>query len=182
MQKQTRWKYYIDKEFQNHFIFGFSGILIINALLTIGIVWLVKSNPYSLLPEGASVLVQVDAEKAVGLSKQPDGKYAIDDAGTPFFPLKSGADGRPLHQYNAFDIYLTPVILISLLNILVIIAYSLFFSHRMAGPVHRIKMSLEDYVAGKQVGYIKLRKNDHFSELADLLNKALKLEEKKKNG
>ena len=178
MQKQTRWKYYIDKEFQNHFIFGFSAVLILNAILVVGIVWLLRSNPYSLLPDGAAVLVQVDANKAVGLAVSGEGKVSLDDNGTPYFPLKE-IPGKPPRQYNAFDLYLEPIITVSILNLFVIIGFSLFFSHRMAGPIHRIKMTLEGYVANKSVTSIRLRKKDHFSEVAELLNKALKLEDKK---
>ncbi|MCE9501240.1 MAG: hypothetical protein K8R21_12205 [Leptospira sp.] len=178
MQKQTRWKYYIDKEFQNHFIFGFSAVLILNAILVVGIVWLLRSNPYSLLPDGASVLVQVDANKAVGLSVSGDGKVILDETGTPYFPLRE-IPGKPPRQYNAFDLYIEPILIVSLLNLIVIIGFSLFFSHRMAGPIHRIKVTLEEFVANQKPSSIRLRKKDHFSEVADLLNKALKLEDRK---
>ena len=65
---KKRWRYYIDRDFQNQFVFKFSMIILFNAIVTLGLLWLVKEKSYSLLPEGASVLVHVDVENALSLS------------------------------------------------------------------------------------------------------------------
>lgn len=44
------------------------------------------------------------------------------------------------------------------------------FSHRLAGPIYRIRQTIKDYKDGKSVKPIVLRKNDEFKDLAEDLN------------
>jgi hypothetical protein len=48
---------------------------------------------------------------------------------------------------------------------------SLIYSHRIAGPIYRIKKSIEALQEGKEIGCIKLRPADEFQDLADVLEK-----------
>lgn len=177
--KKKRWRYYIDKKFQNQFIIKFSLIVLLNMIFTLLMVWLVKEMSYSLLPDNASVLVQVDTQKAVYLSFLSEDKIVLDeDNGKLYFPLKI-EEGKPAKFYNAFDLYLYPILGVSLLNILVISIFSLFFSHKMAGPLYRIKLTLDNFITYKTAHAIKLRKNDFFQDLAEKINQALEL--KKQN-
>jgi hypothetical protein len=48
---------------------------------------------------------------------------------------------------------------------------SLIYSHRIAGPIYRIKKSIEALQEGKEIGCIKLRPADEFHDLADALEK-----------
>ena len=168
---KKRWRYYIDKEFQNEFVFKFSLIIILNAVLTSGLLWLIKEKSYNLLPENASVLVQVDTEKGVPISFQEGTPVIDEDMGILFFPLKVN-ENKPPKLYNAFDLYLIPILATSILNLIVISLFSVFFSHKMAGPVKRIKNTLEAYAKHAPVHPIKLRKGDFFQDLAGLINKA----------
>ncbi len=169
---KKRWRYYIDREFQNQFVFKFSMIIVLSAFLTLGSLWLIKEKSYSLLPENASVLVQVDTEKGVPLSFQ-EGKPSLDEEnGQLFFPLKV-IDGKPPKLYSAFDLYFMPILATSFLNVIIVSLFSIFFSHKMAGPIKRIKNTLEAHNNHKPVNVIKLRKGDFFQDLAELINKAL---------
>lgn len=176
--KKKRWRYYIDKDFQNTFIIRFSLVVIINAVFTLGLLWLVREKSYNLLPHNASVLVQVDPNKAIQLSMIDDQPVLDEDNGKYFFPLKSEEDIPP-KLYNAFDLYLQPIILTSVLNIIVISIFSILFSHKMAGPIRRIKNTLHDYAEGKPIVPIKLRAGDFFKDLAELVNKAIQKKESK---
>lgn len=176
---KKRWRYYIDKRFQNQFILKFSFIILINMLFTLAIVWLVKEKSYNLLPDGASVLVQVDSSRALTLTVK-DAEVTVDEEqGRLFFPLKT-REGEPPKLYNAFDLYFVPILFVSLLNLIMIGVFSLFFSHKMAGPLYRIKLTLETYVLRKSTAPIRLRKGDFFQDLAHLINRALEIKEKEK--
>ena len=48
---------------------------------------------------------------------------------------------------------------------------SLIYSHRIAGPIHRLKKAIEAFQEGRDIGSIKVRPSDEFQDLADSLEK-----------
>jgi hypothetical protein len=50
-----------------------------------------------------------------------------------------------------------------------VFAYTLLFSHRIAGPIYRINAVLREMLAGKHTGKVTLRKGDFFDDTAKLL-------------
>ena len=75
--------------------------------------------------------------------------------------------------YNLFNLYLTPIIGVSILYLVLIIFFGLFISHKMAGPVYRIKKPLQEVVDGTvdvSKVHFRLRKGDELKELVDALN------------
>jgi hypothetical protein len=168
---KKRWRYYIDKEFQNQFIYKFSLLIILCAILTLGLLWMIRKESYNLLPENAPVLVHVDTNKGVYLSFEEEKVVVDEEHGKLYFPLKVN-DGKAPKLYSAFDLYLIPILASSLLNIIIVSLFSIFFSHKMAGPIKRIKNTLEAHNNHKPVNMIKLRKGDFFQDLAELINKA----------
>lgn len=52
--------------------------------------------------------------------------------------------------------------------------FGLILSHRIAGPLEKLKNSLEDYSNGDKIHKLKFRKNDFFKDLADTFNKLIK--------
>ncbi|MBS0617330.1 MAG: hypothetical protein JSR44_04035 [Spirochaetes bacterium] len=174
-------KYFIDKRFQSKFILRYSIVVAISAVLVLGALFVLKNRAYSLLPDGASVLAQMDVNNHKTLNKDKDGKWQIvgDGEGEEFFPLKI-ANGN-FKFYNAFDLYLWPVLAVTILNILIIMIYSVFFSHKVAGPVFKIKKILNHYLASGEFQDIKLRRGDNFDELARLINHAIHRHEHKRD-
>ncbi len=61
-----------------------------------------------------------------------------------------------------------PAVLIVLAGVFV---YTLLFSHRIAGPIHRINQMLQMMLRGEYPGSITLRKGDHFRQTAELLER-----------
>ena len=57
------------------------------------------------------------------------------------------------------------------LSILCVGIISLIYSHRIAGPIYRLKKAIEALQEGKKISYIKLRPGDEFQDLADSLEK-----------
>jgi len=172
-------KYFIDKRFQGKFILRYSIVVAISAVLVIGALFALKNKAYSLLPDGASVLAQMDVDNHKALQQGKDGKWVIvgEGEGQEFFPLKVTSGGYKF--YNAFDLYVWPVLVVTLLNILIIMIYSVFFSHKVAGPIFKIKKHLNHYLATGDYEDIKLRKGDNLDDLARLVNHAIHRHEHK---
>jgi methyl-accepting chemotaxis protein len=80
--------------------------------------------------------------------------------------------------YTFFDILWKPLAGVLILNIIILIAANIFYSYRIAGPIHRLKKVLLQRLNGEPVEAIRFRKNDEFQELADLMTRVL---DKKKN-
>ena len=57
------------------------------------------------------------------------------------------------------------------LSIIIGSVFMLFYSHRLAGPVVKLKKSLEKIRAGNYEEKIVFRKNDEFQELAEVINR-----------
>ena len=78
--------------------------------------------------------------------------------------------------YNLLDLYWKPIVALSVLQILLITIFGLFFSHSIAGPVHRIKKELREIAEGKLpvTHEIKLRRSDFLLDIAKEINNTLK--------
>ncbi|MEN2998544.1 MAG: hypothetical protein ABDH28_05870 [Brevinematia bacterium] len=78
--------------------------------------------------------------------------------------------------YNLLDLYWKPILALSVLQIILIVVFGLFFSHKIAGPVHRIKKELRDIAEGRLpvTHEIKLRKKDFLLDIAKEVNNTLK--------
>ncbi len=154
-KKQLRWRYYIDRKFQNIFILRFSAIVVLVVAFTLGILWMIRENPYALLSDEGGVLISMSTENTL-TCESPDG-------GT----LQMGVPGK---IFNAFDLYWRPIVFVSSINLVLLVVFGLFYSHSMAGPIHNIRRSLQEMAAGGQVRPIRIRKGDQFQELVDDLN------------
>jgi sensor histidine kinase YesM len=59
--------------------------------------------------------------------------------------------------------------------IFVITAFSLVFSHYIAGPLYRLERTIDELVSGKNVRLIRLRKGDELKELAEKINALIRV-------
>ncbi len=69
------------------------------------------------------------------------------------------------------SVFIVAAIILISLNVV----YGLFASHRMAGPIFRIQNYLQSRINGEAPGPLKLRRSDSFKELAELIEKSLKV-------
>jgi methyl-accepting chemotaxis protein len=157
-QTQTRWRYYIDREFQTRFMVRFSLVILLVMIMTLGVLFLVREGAYNLLPGDSGVLYSLDVEKPLTV---------VGEDGLESQVL------APDVPYNAFDLYWRPIMLISVANLILIVIFSLFYSHSMAGPIYNIKRSLRELRDGKTPRMIRVRKGDQFQDLAELLNEVI---------
>jgi nitrate/nitrite-specific signal transduction histidine kinase len=49
---------------------------------------------------------------------------------------------------------------------------TVFFSHKVAGPIHRFKLALQECINGRYTDFVKLRRDDEMQKFADLFNTA----------
>ncbi|HEX4925667.1 MAG TPA: hypothetical protein VFV50_16345 [Bdellovibrionales bacterium] len=75
--------------------------------------------------------------------------------------------------------------LAALVNFAILFIGGLLVSHRIAGPLHRLKSHAREVAAGKTLKNVVFRKNDYFLEIADAFNVLLEshrsLKEKSKD-
>lgn len=77
-----------------------------------------------------------------------------------------------IQDYKIF--YFTHVFVGLLLAVGLIIYSWLKLSHKIAGPLYRMRFNLKEFVVdGKEFVPIKLRKDDEMHDLADLINRAV---------
>ena len=88
------------------------------------------------------------------------------------FGLLVGADLAELEpaaqEFLILHRRIWPAVLVVLAGVFV---YTLFFSHRIVGPIHRINQVLHKMLRGEYPGSVTLRKGDHFHQTAELLER-----------
>jgi nitrate/nitrite-specific signal transduction histidine kinase len=65
------------------------------------------------------------------------------------------------------------------LVIVQIVLLTVFFSHKIAGPIYRFECLCHDMIEGRYVGEAHLRKGDDLMNLADLFNSAMAVTRKR---
>ena len=153
MNKKFRWRYFIDKPFQTRFILRFSILIFLGFILFFAVMAVFKFTRYKEPLYFKAKLLTEEEWKKVDFNNP-----------TTFLDMK------PL---NIFEIYSSPLIYISILYILLITIFGLFISHKLAGPVYRIKKTLNDAADGKidlKDLKFRLRKKDELQDLVEALN------------
>jgi sensor histidine kinase YesM len=70
--------------------------------------------------------------------------------------------------YRNADYYILIAVFIQLVVGTVLVYFiSLYFSHKIAGPMYRLKMLIDDYLHNKQVDKVKFRETDFLSGVAE---------------
>lgn len=166
MNKKFRWHYFIDKPFQLRFIGRFSILILVCMgffLLTLGIVNYYRFN------KGLYFQQTTDPAKLKIIDSQPDKEKAKDTTVlNKYFDINK--------TQNLYQLYWKPIVAVSIIYIIIIAVFGLFISHKMAGPVYRIKRTLEEATAGKidiKTLRFRLRKKDELQDLVAALNKFL---------
>ncbi|MFP4162708.1 MAG: hypothetical protein ACLFQB_03075 [Chitinispirillaceae bacterium] len=62
-----------------------------------------------------------------------------------------------------------------LLVVIQMVLLTIFFSHKLAGPIFRFEKVCHNIIAGKYTDHIKLRKGDQLQNLANLMNEAVRV-------
>lgn len=71
-------------------------------------------------------------------------------------------------------------LLCSVLGVLMVFILGLLLSHKVAGPIYRLKGHLKKITAGEEAGNLFFREKDFFKELPPLVNESFDAIKKKK--
>jgi methyl-accepting chemotaxis protein len=166
-KKAFRFRYIIDKEFQFKFLAHYSLLFISGVLVTLGFLYWLNQSKYDggavfrLRQDAQTVYWKVDNDEA--RPGQEPVKYVPRDIYLPNYD----------HKLNMYTIQRDAVITLSILYLALITVFSIFKSHKMAGPVFSIKRSLKRMANGEPIEKIRIRKGDEFQELVDVLNEVI---------
>lgn len=87
--------------------------------------------------------------------------------------LSRKVDIHTLQGIQNFQAEIVSAIIFFMVVVAVLIfLISLYVSHRVAGPVYKIRNALEGWKEGQVATHLTLRKADYFSELAEAYNEA----------
>jgi signal transduction histidine kinase len=93
-------------------------------------------------------------------------------------PVSDEIKAELYRELNQIVFYLAGVSILFLLSVGLI---GLVYSHRVAGPLFKIKKVCKDICDGNTSARIKLRPNDAFRDVAEQLNLLIDILQKKKN-
>jgi hypothetical protein len=165
----TKRKYLIDKKFQFSFIFRNFIFLLVSFLLVFGImlVWNVaKFRQGFLIQPPKNEQIEEWAKKN---NVDPgSGEYAYQ------FILQA-------KTYTFFDITWKPLLVVFVLDALFLSLANVYYSHKIAGPIFRLKMYFEGLSRDKESKPLTFRKTDRYEyqQLAKTINKALENKNRK---
>ena len=60
----------------------------------------------------------------------------------------------------------------------VIAAFSIVFSHRIAGPIYRLEQTLERFIRGEDVEPVQVRRGDELKDFVEKINNVLRMAKK----
>ncbi|WCL47545.1 hypothetical protein [Leptospira sp. GIMC2001] len=165
-KKSFRFRYIIDKEFQFKFLLHFSILFIFGVLATLGFLYWLNQSKY----EGGAVFRLRQDPIQVYYKVEPDPgdpaselKYVPRDIYLPDYD----------HKLDRYSIQSSAVVILSTIYLFLISFFSIFKSHKMAGPIHNIKRNLKRLADGEDIQFIRTRKGDEFQELVDELNRVI---------
>ncbi|MBN2547178.1 MAG: hypothetical protein JXB50_15355 [Spirochaetes bacterium] len=196
MAKSKRSNYLIDKPFQLGFIIRYVLIILITVIVIFSLFLLYYYMMEKIKELDMSITVtqrgpikykgyQVYdfAKEKIYIYKDADGKFKCSQP----FDSKKYKEGDIVDQVDEsiltpligsvpkvvsrFKILFWPLLYITLVQIIIISIYSIFFSHKMAGPIYRMKVSLDRMVSGDNNFVIKVRKSDFFINIIERLEK-----------
>ena len=130
---------------------------------------LVEKQKSKIVEEFSSIDKTLKQMQAVNLPKDVNNKLEIFSK-----KLSILQEELNIQYYNLVEkwakIRMKLLIVLSL-GILFVCIISLIYSHRIAGPIYRLKKAIEAMQNGKEIGHIKLRPGDEFQDLADSVEK-----------
>lgn len=173
-KKFKRRNFFINKELQGKYMLSFAVpmVILLVFLSVLFYISLVKGL------EGSVKLLNRDVEDVVSFSLQGESDPTAEE-------YKNALDAvqRTIANFVAdkgkkeavLKLLLWIIIPGFLLLSLQVLLLTIFFSHKLAGPIYRIEIALQRTIDGNYEEFIKLREGDQLIHLADLVNTAIKV-------
>lgn len=168
-QKFERKHFFINRKLQGKYMITFLVPMVVMLLFMIGTLY---STVHS-LTESVVVMIQKGVESRVNSHTQDKESISSDD----YRVMKQDVNTF-LREFNESDTYrykvsnsLVFVFALGILFVIIQVVFlTVFFSHRLAGPVYRFEHFCKKIIDGDYRERITLRKGDEMRELADRLN------------
>ncbi len=167
-KKSFRFNYIIDKEFQFKFLLHFSLLFLAGVTVTLGFLFWLNKSKYD---GGAVFRLRQDAQVVYWQVENEDTRPGEEKI--KYVPREIYLPNYD-HKLSMYTIQFDAVISLSALYLVLITIFSIFKSHKMAGPVFSIKRSLRRMAAGEPIEKVRVRKGDEFQELVEVLNELIK--------
>jgi nitrate/nitrite-specific signal transduction histidine kinase len=169
----VRTHFFIDKKFQGRYMLTFLIPMFIMLLFMLGILYLASQT---IIQSTIRTLKQnVDSKIVSELqdtrNPAPE-QYKVALEGVNEY-IRTFADSKE-YQNNVLSALLWVVGGGLLLVIIQIVLLTVFFSHKVAGPIYRFEKACNSVIEGDYTSEIKLRKGDEMQNLAALLNEAIR--------
>jgi methyl-accepting chemotaxis protein len=78
----------------------------------------------------------------------------------------SGDLASPLNGHDTLDLLLPTLVLLNAVGLIATSVMTIFFTHRIVGPVYRLRQNLRDVGDGNLSQFAQFRKDDELQELA----------------
>lgn len=78
----------------------------------------------------------------------------------------AGDLARPLDGHDTLDLLLPTLIFLNAVGLIATSVISIFFTHRIIGPVYRLRQIMHDVGDGNLAQFVQFRKDDELQELA----------------
>jgi nitrogen fixation/metabolism regulation signal transduction histidine kinase len=167
-----RKRYFIDRKLQGRYMLTF----FIPMIVMLGFMLFTLYFGTRTIIDSTTRILQRDVENSIALQLQDQpnpsaAKYksVIDDLSGS---IKSFSESRELkHEMLGTLLWVFGVGLF--LVIIQIVLLTIFFSHKVAGPIYRLECECREVIEGRYVSEIRIRKGDDLQNLAALFNTAV---------
>jgi len=204
MIKSKRSNYLIDKPFQIGFIVKYVLIIVITVIIVFSLFiayyytmdkikkleTVITISQRGLVKYKGSQVFGYDNER-IQIYKDSDGKFKCykkfasekynegDTVESVDESTLKAVYGPIAKVATRFSIIFWPLLLITIVLVVIITLFSIFFSHKMAGPIYRMRVSLDRMIDNDTNFIIKVRKDDFFINIIERLEKLRQLISKK---
>lgn len=160
MGRNNRKRYIVNRAFQFRFIgtliLTVVAALLIFTALTSGYYWVRSMTGDNVFKEYITLHKQVTETRQV----ERDGELVEEE-----YMVSRDFPGR-----KRWELIIPALLVNNLIIIIIILVIGVFSSHRIAGPIYRIKTDIDKVLAGDKDVRIVLRRKDSLKEIADSFN------------
>ena len=164
MAETKRRQMVVDRSFQfrfvSTFLFSVLGALLLFSLLMGAFYWISSMAGENLFREFITIDRQIITERAV-----------VEDGVEKIIEVPST---KTIVGVKRWELVLPAILVNNLLIMIIVSIIGIRYSHRIAGPVYRIKHDIERVLAGETGVKVKLRSADRLQDLADRVNQLIR--------
>jgi nitrogen fixation/metabolism regulation signal transduction histidine kinase len=165
---------FIDRKFQGRYMVTFLVPLVVLLLFMVVTIYMVSQT----IVNTTVRIIKSDVENTIAMKLQDQQNPSVQSYQAVLMEIRAHlstfTNNKELRK--SFLVSLLWVFGIGLLIVIIQIVYlTIYFSHRIAGPVYRFEKVCHNVIDGIYTDQIRLRKGDEMQNLAVLLNEAIKL-------